>query len=176
MASRFQSLETISDLRNFESVYNCNSRSAPQALRETVFPTRVSTEICFCCSGGHLVNICPKFLNLSPEQRFLIVKQNNLCVNCFAFGHNLTEFRQNFNCVIWNLRHHTLLHRKVSGYSQELQGLDAIGSSRVAKLNSDVLNCFATTSGQILVGRAIVGICHQGQMFTARAQILYISI
>ena len=34
----FQSLETISDLQNFQSVGNCNFSSAPQALsRERVF-------------------------------------------------------------------------------------------------------------------------------------------
>ena len=65
-----------------------------------------------------------------------------------------------------------LLHREVFGSSGVLEVFDVTSSSHVAKLGSDVQNCFAGTHGQILLGTAIVGICHRGQIFRTRALIV----
>ena len=47
------------------------------------------------------------------------------------------------DCSICGLRHHTLLHREMFGASRELGVFDATNSSHVAKLVTDVQNCFA---------------------------------
>ena len=69
-------------------------------------------------------------------------KTKNLCIECFDVGHRLNESRQNLDSSICDLRHHTLLHREVFGSSRELGVFNATSSSHVAKLSSDVLNCF----------------------------------
>ena len=55
---------------------------------------------------------------------------------------------------LFDLRHHSLLHREVFGFSRELGVFDATSFGRVAKLGSDVQNCFAATYGRILFGAA----------------------
>ena len=37
------------------------------------------------------MSICPKFLDLSPERRFSVMKRYSLCVNYLIGGHKLNE-------------------------------------------------------------------------------------
>ena len=115
------------------------------------------------------MNICQKFLDLSPERRFSVVKRYSLCINCFTGGHRLNECKSTFGCSVCKLKHHNLLHREVSGSSSGV--LDAPGSSGAVRSNDEVQNCFAATSRQILLGTVVVGIYHRGETFRARPLI-----
>ena len=115
------------------------------------------------------MNICPKFLDLTPERRFSVVKRYSLCINCLTGGHRLNECKSTFACSVCKMKHHTLLHREVSGSSSGV--LDAPSSSGAVRSNDEVQNCFAATSIQILLGTTVVGIYHRGETFRARALI-----
>ena len=129
----FTFVKTISVLRNFEPV-GSSSRFSPETLSNPKrkilsFSTKLKRRVCTYCSGNHLMNICPTFLDLSPERRFLVVKRNNFCINCLISAHRLSEYRSTFSCSVCKLKHHTPLHREVSGTSSEKGALDAPGSS-----------------------------------------------
>ena len=97
LTSRFQSLETVSEIQNFEPG-GSGSRLGPEILsnpRRGVrsFSTRLNKKFCVYCSEDHLMNICQKFLDLSPKRRFSVVKKYGLCINCLTVGHRLNELR-----------------------------------------------------------------------------------
>ena len=106
------------------------------------------------------MNICPKFLDLSPERWFLVVNRNNHCINCLTSGNRVCK--STFSFSVCKLNHNSLLHREVSGSSSGMVVLDGPVSSGTVKCNSEVQNCFAATSRQIILGTEIVGIYHRG--------------
>ena len=64
----------MSEIRNFEPVCG-SSRPTPETLSNLKkevrsFSTKLNSKVCKFCSGCHLVNICPKFLELPPETIF----------------------------------------------------------------------------------------------------------
>ena len=68
----FQSLESVSEIQNFELV-GSRFRSASETffnLKKGVrsFSTKLNRKFCKFCAGDHLINICPTFLELSPER------------------------------------------------------------------------------------------------------------
>ena len=98
LTSRFQSLETVSDIRNSEPIKSSdvphenytNSRN-----RVRSYSTKVANKSCVSCSKDHFLKVCPQFLNMNPEERFLVVKQHNLCINCLSDGHTLNTCQSN---------------------------------------------------------------------------------
>ncbi|XP_041564650.1 uncharacterized protein LOC121467327 [Drosophila elegans] len=63
-----------------------------------------------CNSKEHNIFICPKFMDLSVEQRRTFVKAKSLCFNCLKFGHVSRRCESKFTCRICHNRHHSLLH------------------------------------------------------------------
>ena len=125
LTSRFQSLETVSEIRNFEPL-GSSSRPALETLSNPKrgvrsFSTRLNWRVWVYCSGDHLMNISPKFLDISPERRFSVAKRYSLCINCLLGGHRLNE------CSVCKFKHHALLHREVSRSPSD--ALDTSGSS-----------------------------------------------
>ncbi|XP_052855789.1 uncharacterized protein LOC128264392 [Drosophila gunungcola] len=63
-----------------------------------------------CNSKEHKIFICPKFMDLSVEQRRTFVKAKSLCFNCLKFGHVSRKCESKFTCRTCHNRHHSLLH------------------------------------------------------------------
>lgn len=59
-------------------------------------------------------NSCPKLSDLSPENRYTIIKNAKLCVNCFESNHLVNACTSKFACQTCKKKHHTLLHRDVN--------------------------------------------------------------
>lgn len=66
-----------------------------------------------CKENSHSILICPKFLELSPEKRYRVVRENNLCLNCLS-RHKVINCKSNYTCRICQRKHHSLLHFKSS--------------------------------------------------------------
>lgn len=150
LTSRFQSLETVAEIRHSEPTSR-KSKSAPEALsnsrnRLQSYSIRLHERGCKYCSGTQLLSSCPKFLSLSPEGRFFVVKRHKLCLNCLTSGHKLGNCKSTFSCLNCKCKHHTLLHRDVSGFFRELRVSNTRNSSFAAYLKGDVDNCFALVS------------------------------
>ncbi|XP_041565958.1 uncharacterized protein LOC121467779 [Drosophila elegans] len=72
----------------------------------------VSTEDGACAkfnSKEHKIFICPKFMDLSVEQRRTFVKAKSFCLNCLKFGHVSRRCESKFTCRTCHNRHHSLL-------------------------------------------------------------------
>ena len=75
--------------------------------------SQTSKVICPLCSQQHMLYVCEQFLNMSPAQRYEIVKQASICRNCFLSNHRTIDCRRG-PCRKCQRRHNTLLH-----FSQE---------------------------------------------------------
>lgn len=84
---------------------------------------------CPCCKEKyHNLILCKRFLSLSPQQRFSIVKSNNQCINCFR-NHPTSTCTVLMRCKQCNLRHHTLLHFDNEPQSAEVPPIQFKGSN-----------------------------------------------
>ncbi|XP_041451549.1 uncharacterized protein LOC121405052 [Drosophila obscura] len=106
---------------------------------------------------------------MSADARSSCIKKKQLCLNCFARGHLLRDCSSSHNCSTCGARHHTLLHR-------------AAPSSRVAASTSgqapssseplpNVQSYFAYSTSTVLLGTALINICHLGTNFRSHALI-----
>ena len=69
---------------------------------------------CTICSIKHFFVDCPKFIEMSPQQRLEIIRKCNLCVRCLESGHILTKCpNQDFKCIQCGRPHHSMLHGAV---------------------------------------------------------------
>ena len=77
-----------------------------------VFPTSAERleGVCWMCKGGHSINQCPNFLEKSPQERYDIVKDKKICLNCLRSVHLLKDCPSKNVCRKCHVRHHTLLH------------------------------------------------------------------
>ncbi|XP_061388678.1 uncharacterized protein LOC133323793 [Musca vetustissima] len=76
--------------------------------RTTVSST---TSCTICPNQSHHLRLCPQFLKLSFEDKFLILKKNKCCINCLSRGHAVKDCKSKFSCIVCKQRHHSLLHR-----------------------------------------------------------------
>ncbi|XP_059223171.1 uncharacterized protein LOC131996976 [Stomoxys calcitrans] len=182
LTARFQSLETVYDLTHSHEVKPTDTKDSHEASRSSSkvksYQTNMDKRLCFVCSQDHVVKSCPRFLEMNQEQRFITVKRNNLCLNCFSSNHKLNQCTSKFSCSKCKLRHHTLLHKESRQLdTEDMVNLEAQpGTSRFAAQNaasdeSRVQNCFVSTRKQVLLGTAIVHIEVNGTVFSARALI-----
>ena len=102
MTARFQPLETVSEIRNFEPL-GTDARAAPETLliKRREFSAKLNGKVCKCCLGDHLVDI----LEFSAEKRFVVVKRNSLCSNCLTSAHRLNECRDTLSCPVCRSNH-----------------------------------------------------------------------
>ncbi|XP_043062771.1 uncharacterized protein LOC122319505 [Drosophila yakuba] len=113
---------------------------------------------------------------MSVDDRSAYIKQKQLCLNCFANGHQLHECKSTHNCFTCRGRHHTLLHRNNpfssnSSPSNPARPISANQANFVPNEQAGVQNKFATGSRAILLGTAVINISHLGTNFKARALI-----
>lgn len=64
---------------------------------------------CIFCEQCHIIYNCPKFLNLSVQNRIGEVKKLRLCFNCLRNNHVIKDCRA-ISCRKCSKKHHTLLH------------------------------------------------------------------
>lgn len=63
-----------------------------------------------CPDQQHPLRFCPKFLELSAEERRNAAVKWKLCFNCLSNHHMKTECTSPWSCTLCGSRHHTLLH------------------------------------------------------------------
>ncbi|XP_073815078.1 uncharacterized protein [Musca autumnalis] len=74
--------------------------------------TNLLTNNCpICPNQRHVLRLCPEFTKLSFEDKFLIVKKHNCCINCLSRGHAVKNCSSKHSCNSCKQRHHSLLHR-----------------------------------------------------------------
>ena len=73
---------------------------------------RPKSTVCPCCDEAHPPYRCEKFKSKSARERFEIVKDMQLCLNCLKGGHQVRECPCKDHCRVTGCKkhHHTLLH------------------------------------------------------------------
>ncbi|XP_030381350.1 uncharacterized protein LOC115629140 isoform X2 [Scaptodrosophila lebanonensis] len=82
----------------------------------------IKAQTCKLCSKEtHPIRFCPRFLQKSVNERAAVIKQQKLCFNCFARGHQWKNCKSVHNCLTCKKRHNTLLHRGAPPSGSQLQ-------------------------------------------------------
>ncbi|XP_060665633.1 uncharacterized protein LOC132797900 [Drosophila nasuta] len=175
---RYRTLEAVEDVTQKTSQNSTAGPSRPQQSSKRInsFKARVTQrgKSCDLCSKeNHPVRVCPSFLEMSVNDRMSYIKQKSLCLNCFARGHQLRECTSAHNCLTCKRRHHTLLHRGDSAHNGASSTPSTLPNIQSTPNQSatNVQNYFAINAQNILLGTAVVNVCHLGTTYTARALI-----
>nr|XP_041633540.1 uncharacterized protein LOC121503294 [Drosophila kikkawai] len=177
LTERRRTLEAIDDIRPSNSGQippRPTAASAP-ARRLNSYEARVAPAPRGCdlrSRENHPIRVCPRFLEMDVNSRSDYIKKKQLCLNCFARGHQQRDCRSAHSCFTCHSRHHTLLHRGnpfATAPSPPAPG--RIRPAATPEDHPDVQVCFASGSRAVLLGTALIDICHFGCNFQARALI-----
>ncbi|XP_070075146.1 uncharacterized protein [Drosophila takahashii] len=180
LSDRYRTLEAIEDMK--QSLGGPSTSKNSQVTKKlNSFEAKVSVKpkSCDLCSKEtHPVRLCPRFIQMAVEARENYIKKKQLCLNCFARGHQLRDCSSTHSCFVCRGRHHTLLHRgnpfsnnpSSSGHARPRSDPPS-GGSDIPDEHSNVQVCFASGSKAVLLGTAMIDICHLGTHFRARALI-----
>ncbi|XP_070142317.1 uncharacterized protein [Drosophila kikkawai] len=182
LSERYRTLEAIEDMKPTQAV--------PKKFQ--IFETKVSTKQrgCDLCSReNHPIRMCPRFLQMSVDARSGYIQRKQLCLNCFARGHQLRDCTSTHSCFTCRGRHHKLLHRTASSenmsssssshptpFSSSSSSSHPTQASRPSSPNASastltVQNYFASGTTAVLLGTAMIDVCHLGKTYRARALI-----
>lgn len=77
--------------------------------QQKMFLAATTSTLCPLCKSQNELSLCSSFLDLSPSERFKIIKGENLCVNCFQASHRTNKCTEK-NCEKCQKKHNILLH------------------------------------------------------------------
>lgn len=110
---------------------------APAGAAYKTLVTTSATSIesyCVLCKSNHDLAKCVEYRNKTPHERFSVVKDNRLCVNCLRSGHVVKTCPSKSRCLKCNVAHHTTIHFDVDS-----------GNSKVSVASSASTNAGAAT-------------------------------
>lgn len=134
ITSKFGSLDTISDLllgsivKNklcssiFSDLNKTNSPMTWTNIRKALHEWMTSIEeaeskklkshrpTCYACRKYHILLFCPNFQYMTSVNRWKLVKQVNICANCFSAHHLADNCDKLFRCSTCGEAHNSLLH------------------------------------------------------------------
>ncbi|XP_043865316.1 uncharacterized protein LOC122757417 [Drosophila mojavensis] len=122
-----------------------------------------------CAKENHPVRLCPRFIQMSLAARETYIKRRQLCLNCFAQGHQLRDCTSIHNCAKCKGRHNTLLHREGSTATSSSSG--AAVTPGTSEVPCNVQSYFTADTPGVLLGTAVIDVCHLGVTYPARALI-----
>ncbi|XP_059222451.1 uncharacterized protein LOC131996706 [Stomoxys calcitrans] len=191
LTNRHRTLESVSEIRKKDTMStgsNTGQRSCPKSGGKNIraFQNKVSESNCKLCPNEvHVIRKCPKFLQMSVNQRLAEIKRLGLCLNCFSKSHSVRHCSSKFSCLRCNKRHNSLLHREQTPSTQGQPDTNAHTTSSsvtspipnsctLQSTNSGgglIQTCFSSHSKGVLLGTAMVKICHNGLDYLARALV-----
>ncbi|XP_070141562.1 uncharacterized protein [Drosophila kikkawai] len=131
-----------------------------------------------CSRENHPIRVCPRFLEMDVNSRSDYIRRMQFCLNCFARGHQQRDCTSAHSCFTCRSRHHTLLHRDNPSATAPSptapprpRSAPTPQGTSAAQDHTDVQVCFASGSRAVLLGTALINICHLGRDFQARALI-----
>lgn len=143
---------------------------------------------CILCSEEHQLYRCSVFSAKTVEDRYLIVKENQLCINCLSSSHMWRQCRSKLRCRQCRGPHHSLLHRTYGMSKQTDQATSApVSNPQITESSTTpqeqkpetpvlpIVACstaIATQSSTILLSTAEVQLKDQlGTFVTVRAML-----
>lgn len=86
-----------------------NTKNQKSAKTFLIQEKTTKTFNCTICHEGHRPFECPKITQASVQDRRTIIKESQLCFNCF-YNHHSKDCTSKYTCTHCKARHHTLLH------------------------------------------------------------------
>ena len=78
----------------------------------SVTPTTSYRWECWICKPEkHPLHTCPKWASYTVPQRLGHVRSKNICANCLAGGHTLSQCKSTYRCRDCGQNHHTSIHQ-----------------------------------------------------------------
>ena len=65
-----------------------------------------------CTNERHPLYLCNKFKSLLHDDRILVLKKHNLCLNCLGSRHSAKSCKSSHRCKKCQRSHHTLIHKE----------------------------------------------------------------
>ncbi|XP_068143515.1 uncharacterized protein [Drosophila tropicalis] len=153
-------------------------RKSSATMKVQAFPAKAQLKPASCKlfhRENHPIRLCPSFLDMPVQMRLETIRQQGLCLNCFARGHQVKGCFSAHNCHTCNERHHALLHPiDVSGSSPSAAQVPPFGATERPFTSNQLTNAqsyFASTPGRGFLGTAIVILHHRGVEHHIRALI-----
>nr|XP_041631713.1 uncharacterized protein LOC121502377 [Drosophila kikkawai]XP_041633461.1 uncharacterized protein LOC121503259 [Drosophila kikkawai] len=184
LKDRHRTLEAIEEFKPNASVQSRALRAENSSRSIQTFENRVTVnpQSCkLCAQENHPVRLCPLFLRMSVADREKHVKQQKLCLNCFARTHLLRDCNSTHNCYTCNGRHNTLLHRSTplpvhSVVMPDQQSHPSTATqqqiqSTPSTSQANVQTFLAVNTQGVLLSTALIEVCHLGIKYSARALI-----
>ncbi|XP_075170472.1 uncharacterized protein LOC142242835 [Haematobia irritans] len=205
LTERIQTLTCLRDLKGIDASKKTDGRklrthftnavpkSSPSRSRNSQYTSHSSRDsvdkICVLCPRqSHHLRVCPKFRNLSVNDRLTAVKRYRCCFNCLSRRHDVNNCATSRSCEKCQGRHHTLLHRDSSHSMNVATTSSTVSAARPTDSSGLIDPQPSTSSGivsgtsarqvfhvsqnrSVLLGTAMVNIVHQGMTYPARALI-----
>ena len=86
----------------------------PKAVHSVTPSPSYKWECSICKPEKHPLHVCPKWASYSVSQRLDQVKARNLCTNCLAGGHTLSNCKSSYRCRDCGQNHHTTIHQQAA--------------------------------------------------------------
>ncbi|KAJ8956564.1 hypothetical protein NQ318_019289 [Aromia moschata] len=156
----------------YTSKNNNTFTSRPKLVSSLVANT--SKQKCLVCEKDHIIYRCPVLKAKSPADRFKVVKEKRLCINCLR-PHQVKNCSSTSTCRTCHKNHHTLLHfDRFSGSSGAINETSDSGNTAPAEIVVPTVNALASSlSRQVaLLSTALVDVHDsQGHPHTLRVLI-----
>jgi len=111
---RYNALESVST--------KIKANEQRQASNKKMSQSYVSVKpMCEVCKDSHTVSQCSAFKKLSNDEKYKVVRNNKLCINCLSNKHMIKDCQYN-GCKICGKWHHTLIHRNKDFSRQHSNG------------------------------------------------------
>ena len=73
--------------------------------------TQQKYKVCIMCSDAHLLDECPRFSELTLQERKQFLFKQRLCLKCFGRNHLIGNCREKVQCLLCSrFGHNTLMH------------------------------------------------------------------
>ncbi|XP_044729531.1 uncharacterized protein LOC123292882 [Chrysoperla carnea] len=132
------------------------------AKKEDIFKCPACTQ-----RVSHSIYRCSQFRKLSPQERYKIVMDKSLCLNCLSDKHKINVCRSENLCSVCKSKHHTMLHFDNtksfnSKTSEDNSSIDVLNVDEKSKTNTNVTACSAVrnivVTKTVLLSTAIVNV------------------
>lgn len=120
---------------------------------------------CVICDANHKIYVCPKFRELSAHERFLLVKQHRLCVNCLGKNHFTKSCTSKSSCSTCKEKHNSLLHFQSKPFVSNSKTLSA--EPVVQNSENLVASCTSAVQsvGCVLLSTALIEVADSQENF-----------
>ncbi|XP_075163165.1 uncharacterized protein LOC142235792 [Haematobia irritans] len=208
LINRFEVVERISSIKCTKQQNNVTHQNSNKYDQRNPISSQGSGKIqtyhsqekltatCLLCETNHSLRTCPKFRQLTAQQRVDFVYKNKICSNCLSSSHLKPNCKSTNTCIICHKPHHSLIHirtkynentsensntqenrsesqnhQKPIKNTQNLSSQKEQPSTSKQNNSSHIQANFSSNNDMILLRTALVQIEHNGELFTIRALI-----